>query len=277
MPELPEVETVRRLIEPLLKGRWVVSLTINQPQVIAHPTPQAFAASVTGAVVDGMSRRGKFLYIHFEGGGRLALHLRMTGQLLLTPSDFPAIKHTHLIFQLEDQSQLRFADARRFGRLWYLGPDEADTFTGAQKLGPEPLGNDFSMELLRARISGCRRPIKECLLDQSVVAGIGNIYADEILFEARLRPTRPASSLTGAEWTALAAAIPYVLKRAIDEKQMTYEDYLDGLGRDYRSEPLLRAYGRQGQSCPRCGCAMERVVLAGRGSCFCPQCQGEAR
>lgn len=274
MPELPEVETVRSVLEPQLTGRCIRAAEVRWPGVIGHPTVEAFTAGVCGQRVTGMARRGKYLSILLESGGTVRLHLRMTGQLLVTPADWPLLPHTHLILTLDDGSQLRFADARKFGRFWLLAPGEADVYSGVGKLGPEPFDAAFTAAYLRGALGSRRSAIKTCLLDQSVVAGIGNIYGDEILFAVKIHPARHAASLTPAEWKRLAAAIPENLRQNIERNRISPADYLAGDGGDYRNTPFLQVYGQQNRPCPRCGKAqLQRIVLAGRGSCFCPRCQ----
>ena len=273
MPELPEVETVRRVLEPQLTGRRIAEVCSLHPDIVAHPSQDAFISGVRGAVIEGLSRRGKFLMIDLEGGGKIVLHLRMTGQFLRTPADFPQAKHTHMILRLDDASELRFIDLRRFGRFWYLQEDEDTAVTGMEKLGPEPFDPCITGEYLRAKLSKSRRAVKDCLLDQTVVAGIGNIYSDEILFAANVLPSRPACSLTDAEWEDLAAKIPVIMQIAIDGNAISAEDYLAGMGRDYRNTPLFKVYGRGGEPCKRCLTILKTARIAGRTSCFCPSCQ----
>lgn len=273
MPELPEVETVRRVLEPQLIGRAITKPELRRPEILARPSLEQFLERATGAVFSGMSRRGKYLLLHLEGGAAIILHLRMTGQLLVTPPDFPEEKHTHMVFHLDNGQQLRFADPRRFGRLWLLHEGEEDDFSGAHKLGPEPFDTACNADYLQKKLAKRRKSIKECLLDQSVVAGIGNIYGDEILHAVHIHPTRPASSLKEAEWQALADAIPAVLNVMICENAISPEDYLAGLGREYRNTPAFQVYGRKGLPCNGCGAELQRTVIAGRSSCYCPACQ----
>ena len=199
MPELPEVEAVRRVLEPQIQGLLIDNVIVNRPEVIARPTADEFCRRLSGQTISGMERRGKFLLILLDGGGRLVVHLRMTGCLLAAPSEMPEEKHTHLIFQFNDSEELRFSDTRRFGRLWLISSGETDTYSGIETLGKEPFDSDFSAEYLTARFGKRKKTIKECLLEQSAIAGIGNIYADEILFAAGLYPARPANSLTAGE------------------------------------------------------------------------------
>lgn len=273
MPELPEVETVRRVLEPQLVGRTIVRLALNRPDIVAHPAPEAFARAVTGARIAGMSRRGKFLSIDLEGGDAVVVHLRMTGCLFAVDAEQPLEKHTHLVFLLDDGQELRFVDTRRFGRFWLVAAGEPDEFTGRDKLGPEPFDKELSLSHLHTNLGKRRRPIKECLLDQSVVAGIGNIYADEILFAARIHPLRPANTLTAREWGRLARTIPERLAYFIEKNRISPEDYRQSRGRDYRNTPFLSVYGHAGEPCPACGRILIQTTVGGRSSVFCPHCQ----
>lgn len=236
MPELPEVETVRRILEPQLAGRTIVSLALNCPDIVAHPSAMDFTRAVFGSVIKNMGRRGKFLFIHLEGNDTLLLHLRMTGQLLVTPPDFPEEKHTHIVFYLDDGNELRFIDTRRFGRFWLLKGGEKDIYSGVEQLGPEPFDAILTADYFLQKLGKRRKSVKECLLTQSVVAGVGNIYADEVLFDAKLHPGGSASSLTSREWGRLAAALPAVIQKGIDGNCITPQDYLAGRGREYRNE-----------------------------------------
>lgn len=273
MPELPEVETVKRVIEPQIAGRTIENITVRRPEVIAHPGAEEFCRRLAGQTVAGMGRRGKFLMIHLKDGGRLILHLRMTGCLLAAPADAPEEKHTHLVFRLENGTELRFSDQRRFGRFWLLGRDEPDTYSGIEKLGPEPFDPGLSAEYLQGRLGKRKKAVKDCLMEQGVVAGIGNIYSDEILFDARIRPARPANSLTSEEWTRLAALIPERLSYYIEKNAISPEDYWETKGQDYRNTPFLRVYGHGKEACPVCGGTLCRTVIGGRGSVYCPGCQ----
>ena len=274
MPELPEVETVRRVLEPQLAGAVIDSVCVRDPKVIAHPDAEALKESAKGRRIETLSRRGKFLIATLDDGSRIAVHLRMTGCLLITPSGYPEEKHTHIVFHLADGRELRFSDTRRFGRLWLIRKDEEDRFTGISRLGPEPDDPIISGEYLSKKLGGKRKAIKECLLDQAVVAGIGNIYSDEILFAARIAPTRHAYTLSMDEWERLARAIPERIAFFTETNRISQEDYLRTKGKDYRNTPYIRIYGREGEPCPKCGALLRRTVIAGRGSTYCPSCQG---
>lgn len=273
MPELPEVETIKRVIEPQIQGLTIENVTVKRPEVTAYPTADEFCKLLTGQTVSHMARRGKFLVIQLNSNDRIILHLRMTGCLLLTSADYPEEKHTHVIFRLNNGKELRFSDTRRFGRLWLLKNGEADTYSGIEKLGTEPLDKLLAAEYLKALLGKRKKAVKECLLDQSVIAGIGNIYSDEILFTAGIYPARPANSLNMEEWERLAAAIPERISYFIEVNKITPEEYLETKGQDYRNTPFLQVYGQEGKPCPKCGEMLCRMVVGGRGSVYCPVCQ----
>jgi formamidopyrimidine-DNA glycosylase len=275
MPELPEVETIRRVLEPQIKGLKIIHITIENSQIISYPAADTFCRLLTGQTISSMSRRGKFLQIHMTSGGRLILHLRMTGCLLVTPPDYPVEKHTHITFHLSSGEELRFSDTRRFGRFWFIQGGETDRYSGIDKLGIEPFDDALNAEYLKTHLGKRKKAIKECLLEQSVLAGIGNIYSDEILFQSRIPPFAPASSLTDEEWERLAAAIPEQLNYFIDRNQITAGQYLAGKGKDYRNTPFLRVYGHADEPCPYCGEKLVRTVIGGRSSIYCPNCQGK--
>lgn len=275
MPELPEIETVKSVIEPQIKGLIIDKITVNRSEVIAQPNADEFCKAVTGQEISAMTRRGKFLILHLKNESRIILHLRMTGCLLVTPPDYPMEKHTHIIMQLGNGMELRFSDTRRFGRFWLIQGDEEDTYSGISKLGLEPFDEKFTAAYLQSSFRKRKRAIKECLLDQSVIAGIGNIYTDEILFRAKICPARPADSLTVEEWKRLAEMIPECLSYFIEKNRIRQQDYLQTKGQDYRNTPFLQVYGHADEPCPNCGETLVRVVIGGRGSVYCPNCQEE--
>lgn len=185
MPELPEVETIRQVLEPQIKGLTITTVTVNRTEVIGHPTAEGFCQALTGQTINTLTRRGKFLSVLLDSGDYFVLHLRMTGCLLLTLADYPTEKHTHIVFHLSSGDELRFSDTRRFGRFWLFRKGESDTYSGMDKLGLEPFDNGLTAGYLQQHFGKRKKAIKECLLDQSVIAGIGNIYSDEILFDAK--------------------------------------------------------------------------------------------
>ena len=273
VPELPEIEAIKRVIEPQIQGLAIEQVTVNRPEVVAHPSADEFCTRITGQFFTEINRRGKFLILCLSSGDKVVLHLRMTGCLLVTPADYPEEKHTYLVFHLSGGRELRFSDTRRFGRFWLLRQGEADTYTGMEKLGAEPFDPGFSGEYLSARLGKRKKAIKECLLDQSVIAGIGNIYSDEILFAARIHPERPANTLTTEKWNRLASVIPERLAFFVEKNKTTPEEYLAAKGQDYRNTPFLQVYGHGGEPCPVCGETLCRTVIGGRSSVYCPACQ----
>lgn len=275
MPELPEVETIKRVIGQQIQGLSITKTTVKWAEVIAHPGAEAFCALVNGQTIRGMERRGKFLLLLLEDGGRILLHLRMTGCLLLTPPDMPEEKHTHVVFALSDGKELRFSDTRRFGRFWLIRDGEEDTFSGIESLGIEPTAPDLSADYLIQCFGNRKKTVKECLLEQSAIAGIGNIYSDEILFAAGIYPACPANRLDVPDWERLAAAIPERIAYFIEKNQLTPEEYLEGKGKDYRNTPFLQVYGHEGDPCPICGEPLRRITVGQRSSTYCPSCQKE--
>lgn len=273
MPELPEVETIKRVIEPQIQGRMITKVAVRRPEVAAYPEAAVFCRRLTGQTVSHMARQGKFLIIHLENKERIVLHLRMTGGLLLVPAQCPEEKYTHVVFSLDNGTELRFSDMRRFGRFWLLREEETDTCTGMDKLGLDPLAPACNAEYLSSHLSKRRKAIKECLLEQTIIAGIGNIYSDEILFTAGIYPARPANSLKQTEWERLAEAIPERISYFIEKNAITAEEYLETKGRDYRNTPFLQVYGHGGSPCPKCRETLCRMVIGGRSSVYCPVCQ----
>ena len=273
MPELPEVETVRRITEQQVKGQTVLSVRIFNEKVIAYPDRDTFASSLCGKTITAVGRRGKYLLFPLDNGDRLFLHLRMTGQLLVTPKDHPMEKHTHFAAELSGGKQLRYVDVRRFGRFWYLKKDEPDGITGADKLGPEPDDPKLTASYLKEKLKNKKNPVKEMLHDQTVIAGIGNIYSDEILFASRIYPNKRCCDLTDEEWKRLAETIPVTIAYYTIKNAVTPEEYLMGQGKDYKNTPYLKVYGRAGMPCPVCGTALSGMRISGRSSVYCTKCQ----
>ncbi|MDD2626418.1 MAG: bifunctional DNA-formamidopyrimidine glycosylase/DNA-(apurinic or apyrimidinic site) lyase [Candidatus Methanomethylophilus sp.] len=273
MPELPEVEGVRHYLDRLLTGRTVTAVTVVRPKIIAHPAPEVFVIRLTGQTFAGVERRAKFLLLRLTDGGTLVLHLRMTGLPLVVPTDAPQEKHTQVILNLDNSTELRYLDQRQFGRFWLLEKNEHDDCTGLAKLGPEPLSRAFGPKKLAAALGGRKCPIKTCLLDQHTVAGIGNIYADEILFAARIRPDRPACALSPAELSRIAREIKQILAAAVAKDCLSVSEYDVQHGVEQRDAEKLLVYGRAGEPCVRCGMPLVRTVIGQRSSYYCPHCQ----
>ena len=272
MPELPEVETIRRDLLPLLRGRAFTRVWVSPdaPRLVQTPTAADFARLLPGKRVEDISRRGKFLVFHLSGGLYLVVHLRMTGALLHRPSGAPPDRYVRAVLSLDDGSELRFSDLRKFGALW-LVPDVSPVLG---RLGPEPL-DGLTPSLLREVTARRRAPIKSVLLDQRALAGLGNIYADEALFAAGLHPQRPASNLSDSEVERLHGAIRRVLTAALDDRGASFRDYVDASGREGRHQLRVQVFRRTGQPCYVCGREIARVKVAGRSSHFCPSCQPE--
>jgi len=277
MPELPEVETVRRTLDPLLRGRTIAGFTLNWHRTLEHPTLEAFEYSVVGGQVSGVSRRGKLILIRLSTGGAITVHLRMTGELLFRP-DARTIRNStreaylRAEFSFTDGSELLFYDTRKFGKIAYRSPDE---LLGLEaRLGVEPLEPDFTADILAALLLARRRQIKPLLLDQAVIAGLGNIYVDESLFRSRIHPLQLSSELGAISIDALHTAIVDVLSTAVALHGTTLRDYRSGLGEPGENQSRLRIYGlKPGTPCPDCGSPLERLVIGQRGSIFCPNCQ----
>ena len=273
MPEMPEVETIKRIVEPQIVGLSIDSVITNHSQVIAYPDMYRFEQKMSGQTVNRMSRRGNYLTIHFNSGDSLVLHLRMTGQLLVTPSDYPMENHTHLIFNLSNGSQIRYIDVRRLGRFWLFDKNEIDDKSGQEKLGIEPLDDKLTASYLVVRLGERKRPIKEILNEQSVIAGIGNIYSDEILYAAGIYPGKKCSDLSDKEWERLVLKIKEILNNSIETNRMSPQEYLEGKGKEYRNMSDLSVYGQKGERCKNCGSIIEKIVIGSRSSCYCPHCQ----
>lgn len=276
MPELPEVETSLRDLEPHLHARTVVAAQVTWPRTVGAPGLDEFLTRVIGQRFVGFARRGKYMIFSMDGGDALIVHLRMTGRLSVEAADAAADKHTHVVLTLDDGRRLHFRDPRKFGRIWLVA--DAESVVG--KLGPEVWDRDFSVTALRKQLEGRKAPIKALLLDQTIAAGIGNIYADEVLFAARIHPARPAGSLTPSEVKRLHSAIRYLLARAIEQGGSS----LGGASTNYRRpvgdegspggfQAQHQVFRRTGQPCPRCGTPIARIVVAQRSTHFCPHCQ----
>lgn len=273
MPELPEVETVRRSLEKYLIGRIINKVTINRSKIIKFPEPERFKILLEGDLINSLERRGKYLFFCLQSGYVLVTHLRMTGQFYYVKSEESFLKHTHIIFELDNGYQLRYVDIRQFGTMYLLKPEEFKLIRGLRDLGPEPLDDDLSFDRFCRLLEGRRGALKQLLLDQTFLAGIGNIYADEILFDAGLHPKRIVNSLTLQEKKVLFKSIRKVLQLGIENRGTTFRNYVDGDGRKGSFQELLKVYGRGGQACCKCGQPLTKQKIAGRSTCFCSTCQ----
>ncbi len=292
MPELPEVETVCRQLEPELEGRRIDSLEVLDPRW-CRPIPAVeLERAVTGRTMEGLARRGKYLLLGLDEGQTLVMHLRMTGNLVLVegedkldPSEGMRLyeaerstseRHLRARCALDDGRELWFTDPRRFGEALLLDDGEIEAHFAA-RLGVEPLSDEFTAEALEEMAAGRTAPLKSFLLDQKGVAGIGNIYADEALFRARLHPLSPARSMKPEHLAALRDAIVAALEAGIDGGGASIDDYRDGRGEKGRMQDEFLVHTREGEPCPRCDGAIERIVVSGRSTYFCPACQVKLR
>ena len=269
MPELPEVETIAQGLARALAGKRIVTVSVRLPKVVA-PGPRRFTRCLIGDSVAGVRRRGKFAVLDLGSRRSLVVHLRMTGRLIVQPaSDAPPEPYTNVRLGFEDGSALCFADPRQFGRMRLVGPEEA----WAAGLGLEPLSAEFTAERFSSLLDGRTTPIKVFLLDQRRIAGIGNIYACEALWRARIRPGTPAGRLSRARRLRLYDAMQDVLRHAIEQRGTSVDDYVDadGLRGGFQNE--LSVYGREGLPCSICGRPIVRTVIAQRGTWWCRTCQ----
>ncbi len=271
MPELPEVETVVRDLRPGLVGRCLGRVQVSKHS-LRRPWCRSWTSQVSGRRVQAVRRRGKWIILELDRARHLVIHLGMTGRLTIEPADQPPAQHTHLTIDVGNGRQLRFRDVRRFGSATLIeGTESLRCFFEEASLGPEPFECDPAD--WRSKLKRTTRSLKAVLLDQRVVAGVGNIYADESLFVARLHPARKGNALSGAEAERLRRAVKAVLMRAIEQRGSTIRDYVGGSGQRGGYQDEFRAYGRTGDPCHRCGTPIERVRLAGRATHYCPRCQ----
>ena len=273
MPELPEVETVRLGLEPVLAGRRFERVEIFDSRLTRPFDPPTVAAELEGERVSALERRGKYLVVRFDSGRGLLIHLRMTGSLRHAPkgslADDP---HRRAVVSLDDGTDVAYRDVRRFGTWLVVEADELDPYL-ATRLGVEPLGPDFTVRELRRRLERRRAPVKAALLDQRTAAGLGNIYVDEALWRARIHPLRPAGSLEATELRRLRAAIRASLEAGLVRQGATLRDYAQPDGRAGAMQEEFKVYGREGEPCGRCGTPIEKTRAGGRGTWYCPRCQ----
>lgn len=277
MPELPEVETVRRGLERHLVGRRIERVDVGRERSVRRTSRGAVIAGLTNTVVEAADRRGKYLLLPLDSGDTAMIHLRMSGQVLLAPAGTPRPPHTHVVLHLDDGHEAWFVDPRTFGEVVVFDPDHVEAeLPELARLGVDPIAQPFDVGVLRRAFGTTSRALKPLLLDQHVVAGIGNIYADEILHRSRLRPDRPASSLDRRRLVTLQRSIVEVLTEAIDAGGSTLGDaqYVDLMGEVGSYQDDHRVYGRGGERCLTCGRGwIRRSVTGGRGTHWCPICQ----
>lgn len=277
MPELPEVETYVRALKPLLKGKTILSAEVHWPRTIAAPDADRFTDLIRGRSFSSFGRRGKYMLLGLDSAETLIVHLRMTGELRLHPppapgasaADAPVDKHTHVLFDLDTREQLRYRDTRKFGRIWLV----EDTSEVVGKLGPEPLDDAFVPQTLAQTLAGRKANVKALLLNQSLLAGVGNIYADESLFRARIDPRRAGGSLALEEIDRLHLALRDVLLEGIAAQGSSVQNYAPPTGAKGGFQEQFQVFRRSGEPCFTCGTPISRTVLAQRSTHFCPACQ----
>ncbi|HWO15770.1 MAG TPA: bifunctional DNA-formamidopyrimidine glycosylase/DNA-(apurinic or apyrimidinic site) lyase [Solirubrobacterales bacterium] len=291
MPELPEVETVCRQLAPELEGRRIERLEVYDARWCRPAPPAELEAAMRGRAIEGLERRGKYLLLRLDGAQTLVMHLRMTGNLILVegeamidPSEGRRLyegersaseRHLRARFVLDDGREVWFTDPRRFGEAFPI--DDGDLGRRFERLGPEPLSEEFTPNVLGEMAAGRTAPLKSFLLDQSRVAGVGNIYADEALFRARLHPLSPAGSMKPEHLETLRDAIVAALEAGIDGGGASIDDYRDGRGERGTMQDEFLVHTREGEPCPSCGGPIARIVVSGRSTYYCPSCQTRLR
>ncbi|KFI28832.1 bifunctional DNA-formamidopyrimidine glycosylase/DNA-(apurinic or apyrimidinic site) lyase [Paenirhodobacter enshiensis] len=280
MPELPEVETVRRGLVPAMEGRRIAHVTLNRPD-LRWPLPENMATRLEGARVERLRRRSKYILADLDTGESLLIHLGMSGRMLVSGImlgdyhfEHPAPeKHDHVVLDMEGGARVTFNDARRFGAMDLVRTDREAAHWLLAGLGPEPLGNDFSEAYLIARLHERKSPVKTVLLDQHVVAGLGNIYVNEVLFRAGIDPRRQAARIAAKRIGQIVPLVREVLSEAIEAGGSSLRDHRQASGKLGYFQHTFRVYDREGEPCPVCGTPIRRIVQSGRSSFFCPSCQ----
>lgn len=271
MPELPEVETIVGDLAPKLTNRQIIGVQVWDPLLIRFPGDEDFHRRLTGRIIRRLSRRGKYIVFSLTADLTLLVHLRMTGRLLTKLPE--GERHQRAVFDLDDGTRLWYCDLRRFGDMWAFWSGEEDSLGGYTRLGPEPLSSALDGAWLNSRFVHRKAAVKALLLDQAVVAGLGNIYVDEALFGAGIDPCRPAGSLSAGECCTLAGAVKTVITQAIQGRGTTFRDYRSGLGTAGKYQDQLQVYGRGGLPCLRCGDVLLKMRTGGRTTVYCPNCQ----
>ncbi len=273
MPELPEVETIRRELAACLHGARIVRVRVLRSDVVGHPGSSRFANALVSAQIEAVDRQGKYLILGLRGGRRLIFHLRLSGGMCVTPDPTPQ-RFARVLFYLSDGRVLQFVEPRVLGRVYLTEPGEKPkSLAGLFNLGLEPLAPDFSTVHLGAVLAKRKARIKSLLLDQRIAAGVGNIYSDEALFRARIRPTRRAHTLTRVEIARLVRTLKNVIREGIDNLGTSVRDYHRTDGGTGNYQEMLRVYGREGEPCLRCGAPIRLLKFGNRGSRYCPHCQ----
>lgn len=272
MPELPEVETVRRGLTELVVGSIIKKVEVLYPKMI-NMTPEEFNINLIGQTIERIDRRGKYLLIRLSDDMTIVSHLRMEGKYDVEPEGQTLNKHTHVVFHLNENRQLRYNDTRKFGRMALVKTGEEFTVGGLKTIGPEPTEEDLAFDYMKSIFSKTKKQIKPLLLDQSKISGLGNIYVDEVLWLSKIHPEQPANLLSDDEINTLRINIIEEIQKAIEGHGTTVHSYTNAFGEAGGFQNYLNVYGRDGQPCLRCGTLIKKIKVAQRGTHFCPNCQ----
>lgn len=273
MPEMPEVETIRRTLTAKVSGKHIVRVEVLLPRLVKWPTPGEFEALLTDATITRLVRRGKYLLFYLDNKVVMVVHLRMTGRLFYAGDEEAGDRFTRIVFHFAEGDSLIYADSRTLGTLYAMREGELWRIAGLSNLGPEPLSPEFTPDYFREKLEKRKGKIKALLLNQQFIGGLGNIYVDESLAIAGIHPERPAASLSGGEALKLYHAINEVIEQGISHGGTTFRDYRDGEGRSGTNQNYLRVYGRKDEACRICGTLIVKTAVAGRGTHYCPKCQ----
>jgi len=275
MPELPEVETIKRDLEEKIKSKKVEKVVVANDKCIKMPASGEFISGIEGRFFQQIKRRGKYLIIELDSSDNLVIHLKLTGRLIYSLKE-KKLDYSKIIFIFYDSTQLTFTDMRGFGNVWLLPDKEFKRIPSLKNLGPEPLEEEFTVDKFKELLKEKRTDIKSLLMNQEFIAGIGNIYSQEALFLSGIHPKRKALSLRYEEIGRLYNNLRSVLNEAISYRGSSVDAYVDLQGEKGKYKPHLRVYGREGKNCPVCGAIIQKINIKGRGTCFCPQCQSNA-
>ncbi|MDN6385402.1 MAG: DNA-formamidopyrimidine glycosylase [Alkalibacterium sp.] len=272
MPELPEVESVKNGLDKLISGKAITNVDVLWINIIKDPSISEFKERIAGQVIEAVKRRGKFLLFFFSDDVLIS-HLRMEGKYRLENTDVPRTKHTHVVFELDSGEELRYLDVRKFGKMSLIAKEKWTQHPSMLKLGPEPTNEELKIKHLVNALKKTERPIKACLLDQTIVAGVGNIYADEILYDACIHPERKGKSLQLDEIKDLRNSIITIINKAVDKGGTTIRTYSNAFGTEGGYQTYLSVYGKKDEKCSRCQHTIKKIKVAQRGTHYCPYCQ----
>ncbi|MCC5895150.1 MAG: DNA-formamidopyrimidine glycosylase [Alkalibacterium sp.] len=272
MPELPEVENVKNGLKDLVLNRKIEAVTVLWDNIIKDPADGTFQSTISGQRIESIERRGKFLLFILDTHVLIS-HLRMEGKFRVEEASKPLTKHTHVIFRLDTGEELRYLDVRKFGRMSLVEKDNLLSHPSLSTLGPEPVAEALSVQWLSQFLNTRKRSVKSCLLDQKMVAGIGNIYADEILFASKIHPERAGESLSPAEIKALHGSIIDIMQKAVRAGGTTIRTYSNAHGKGGNYQQNLTVYGKTGKLCVNCQTPISKIKVAQRGTHYCPTCQ----